>query len=53
MINLIGQLLDAADPFEVAAGLVADARSAGKVVLVDFHAEATSEKVALGTWTVA
>jgi len=50
VINLIGQLfLDAAQsPFEVAAGLVADARSRAKVVLVDFHAEATSEKVALG-----
>src|SRR6185312_12807800 len=50
VINLIGQLfLDAAQsPFEVAAGLVADARSQAKVVLVDFHAEATSEKVALG-----
>jgi calcineurin-like phosphoesterase len=50
VINLIGQLfLDAAQsPFEVAAGLIADARSRAKVVLVDFHAEATSEKVALG-----
>jgi metallophosphoesterase (TIGR00282 family) len=50
VINLIGQLyLDAAQsPFEVVAGLVADARSRAEVVLVDFHAEATSEKVALG-----
>jgi hypothetical protein len=50
VINLIGQLfLDAArSPFEVAAGLVAEARSQAQVVLVDFHAEATSEKVALG-----
>ena len=50
VINLIGQLyLDAAQsPFEVAAVLVADARSRAEVVLVDFHAEATSEKVALG-----
>lgn len=50
VINLIGQLfLDAAQsPFEVAAALVADARTRAKVVLVDFHAEATSEKVALG-----
>ena len=50
VVNLIGQMyLDASrSPFEVAAGLVADARSRAKVVLVDFHAEATSEKVALG-----
>jgi metallophosphoesterase (TIGR00282 family) len=50
VINLIGQLfLDAArSPFEVAAGLVAEAHSQAQVVLVDFHAEATSEKVALG-----
>ena len=32
----------------MATGLVAEARSRAKVVLVDFHAEATSEKVALG-----
>ncbi len=34
-------------PFEVVEALVEDARAAAKVVVVDFHAEATSEKVAL------
>jgi 2',3'-cyclic-nucleotide 2'-phosphodiesterase len=50
VVNLIGQLyLDAAQsPFEVAPRLVAEARAQAPVVLVDFHAEATSEKVAMG-----
>ena len=50
VINLIGQLfLDAAQsPFEMAPRLVAEARARTPVVLVDFHAEATSEKVAMG-----
>ena len=50
VINLIGQLfLDAAQsPFEMAPRLVAEARAQTPVVLVDFHAEATSEKVAMG-----
>ena len=49
VVNLIGQMyLDASrSPFEVAAGLVAEARAQAPVVLIDFHAEATSEKVAL------
>jgi 2',3'-cyclic-nucleotide 2'-phosphodiesterase len=49
VINLIGQLfLDAArSPFEMATRLAADAREQAAVVLVDFHAEATSEKVAM------
>jgi 2',3'-cyclic-nucleotide 2'-phosphodiesterase len=34
-------------PFEVVEALVEQARAAAKVVVVDFHAEATSEKVAL------
>ena len=34
-------------PFEVVEALVEEARTAAKVVVVDFHAEATSEKVAL------
>jgi hypothetical protein len=34
-------------PFEVVDGLVEEAREAARIVLVDFHAEATSEKVAL------
>ena len=50
VINLIGNLfLDAGDhPFAVAERLVDDARKAASVVVVDFHAEATSEKVAMG-----
>ena len=37
-------------PFEVVDDLVAEARRAASVVVVDFHAEATSEKVALARW---
>jgi metallophosphoesterase (TIGR00282 family) len=50
VLNLMGQLfLDTPrSPFEVAADLAAEARSQAPVVLVDFHAEATSEKVAMG-----
>ena len=50
VINLIGKLfLDpAVSPFAVAEQLVDDARKAAAVVVVDFHAEATSEKVAMG-----
>jgi metallophosphoesterase (TIGR00282 family) len=50
VINLIGSLfLDAAvSPFAVAERLVEAARAEAPVVVVDFHAEATSEKVALG-----
>jgi 2',3'-cyclic-nucleotide 2'-phosphodiesterase len=50
VINLLGKLfLDpAVSPFAVAEELVAAARQEADVVLVDFHAEATSEKVAMG-----
>jgi 2',3'-cyclic-nucleotide 2'-phosphodiesterase len=46
--NVLGQLfLDVpVSPFEVLDRLVEDARSRAAVVLVDFHAEATSEKIA-------
>jgi 2',3'-cyclic-nucleotide 2'-phosphodiesterase len=49
VINLLGELtLDpAAHPFEVAEHLVEDARKDASVVVVDFHAEATSEKIAM------
>jgi hypothetical protein len=52
VINLLGQLfVDAAvSPWEVVDGLVDEARSHAPVVVVDFHAEATSEKVALSHW---
>ena len=52
VINLMGQLfLDVAHgPFEVLDELVEEARARASVVLVDFHAEATSEKVAVARW---
>jgi 2',3'-cyclic-nucleotide 2'-phosphodiesterase len=52
VINLLGQLfVDAAvSPWEMVDQLVEDARSQAPVVVVDFHAEATSEKVAITRW---
>ena len=52
VVNLQGALFMSTpvSPFEVVDELVEEARSAAKVVLVDFHAEATSEKVALSRW---
>ncbi len=49
VINLLGSLfLDpATSPWELVDGLVDEAREQTPVVLVDFHAEATSEKVAM------
>ncbi len=49
VVNLLGWLfLDApVTPFEVVDELVAQARASADVVVVDFHAEATSEKIAL------
>ena len=49
VLNLQGQLFmqTHVSPFEVVDALVAEARAAAKIVLVDFHAEATSEKVAM------
>jgi 2',3'-cyclic-nucleotide 2'-phosphodiesterase len=48
--NLLGRLTlePARSPFDAVDGLVEQARSLADIVLVDFHAEATSEKVALG-----
>jgi 2',3'-cyclic-nucleotide 2'-phosphodiesterase len=50
VINLLGKLfLDpAVSPFAMAEDLVTEARRRTPIVLVDFHAEATSEKVAMG-----
>ena len=50
--NVMGQLfLDVPlGPFEVIDRLVEEARSRASVVLVDFHAEATSEKMAVARW---
>lgn len=49
VINLLGSLfLDpAVNPFQAIDGLVEQARRLSPVVVVDFHAEATSEKIAL------
>ena len=52
VINIMGKLfLDVATgPFEVIDELVEEARRETPVIVVDFHAEATSEKVALARW---
>ncbi len=49
VLNLQGSLFmpTPVSPFELADELVEQARSRAKVIVVDFHAEATSEKVAL------
>ena len=49
VLNLQGALFmgTPVSPFEVVDELVEEARAGAKIVLVDFHAEATSEKVAL------
>jgi 2',3'-cyclic-nucleotide 2'-phosphodiesterase len=49
VINLLGSLfMDVqVNPFAVVDALVEEARSKANVILVDFHAEATSEKVAM------
>jgi 2',3'-cyclic-nucleotide 2'-phosphodiesterase len=49
VLNLQGQLFMATpiSPFEVFDALVEEARSQARIVLVDFHAEATSEKIAM------
>jgi 2',3'-cyclic-nucleotide 2'-phosphodiesterase len=52
VVNLMGWLfLDAPrGPFEVVDELVDEARRRARVVVVDFHAEATSEKIAIARW---
>jgi metallophosphoesterase (TIGR00282 family) len=52
VVNLLGQLFihPPISPFEVVDAIVDEARAAAPVVVVDFHAEATSEKVALARW---
>ena len=49
VLNLQGQLFmpTPISPFEVLDALVEEARAQARIVLVDFHAEATSEKVAV------
>ncbi len=50
VINLIGRVfMDNSDcPFRVAEQILADIRKQTNLIVVDFHAEATSEKKALG-----
>ena len=52
VINLLGSLfLDTPiSPWVMVDDLVAEARAQAPVVVLDFHAEATSEKVAISTW---
>jgi 2',3'-cyclic-nucleotide 2'-phosphodiesterase len=52
VINLLGSLFIGAAVhfFEVVDDLVGRARAEASVVVVDFHAEATSEKVAMAHW---
>jgi metallophosphoesterase (TIGR00282 family) len=52
VLNLLGSLfLDTAvSPWEVVDSLVEDARAEAPVVVLDFHAEATSEKAAMARW---
>jgi metallophosphoesterase (TIGR00282 family) len=53
VISLLGALFLAetpVGPFAIVDGLVEEARRRAAVVLVDFHAEATSEKIALARW---
>jgi metallophosphoesterase (TIGR00282 family) len=49
VVNLLGQLfLDVpVSPFEVLERLIEEARQDASVVILDFHAEATSEKIAV------
>jgi metallophosphoesterase (TIGR00282 family) len=52
VVNLMGWLfLDVpVGPFELIDGLVEEARAQARVVVVDFHAEATSEKLAVARY---
>jgi 2',3'-cyclic-nucleotide 2'-phosphodiesterase len=52
VINLLGSLFlsPAVSMFELVDGLVEQAREQAQVIVVDVHAEATSEKVALAHW---
>jgi 2',3'-cyclic-nucleotide 2'-phosphodiesterase len=52
VLNLLGSLFmsPATGMFEIVDGLVEEARAQTPVIVVDLHAEATSEKVALARW---
>lgn len=50
IINLVGRVYmdEANDPFKCADELIEKARKVTNIIIVDFHAEATSEKEAMG-----
>ena len=52
VVNLIGRTFMRAHdcPFRVADSILDKEPNMGKIILVDFHAEATSEKIALGRY---
>ena len=52
VINLLGSLFlgPSLGPFEVVDAVVEEARERTPVIVVDMHAEATSEKVAMARW---
>ena len=52
VVNLLGSLFIGPphNPFEVVDEIVAEARKLARVIVVDFHGEATSEKVAMARW---
>ena len=52
VVNLLGSLFlnPPVGPFEMLDVLVDEASREARIVLVDFHAEATSEKVAVARW---
>jgi hypothetical protein len=52
VVNLLGALFigPPVGPFEVLDDLVEQARAQARVVVVDFHAEATSEKIAIARY---
>jgi metallophosphoesterase (TIGR00282 family) len=52
VVNLMGSLFleVASGPFEVVDDLVEEAAAAATVIFVDFHAEATSEKIAIARY---
>jgi len=53
VVNLMGRLFmaDIDDPFRAADEILAELEDRARLVLIDFHAEATSEKIAFG-WHV-
>jgi 2',3'-cyclic-nucleotide 2'-phosphodiesterase len=52
VVNLLGSLFIGPphNPFEVVDEIVAEAGKLARVIVVDFHGEATSEKVAMARW---